>query len=74
MKKVVLIGIIILLVVYFFIVLGIELELKFGIEHVGFKYPQLIDTSFKIRGFVYAQSVIVLLISVLSIYSIVKKK
>jgi len=74
MRKGAIILIVVLLAVYFFIVLGIELELKFGIEHIGFKYPSLIDTSFKIRNFVYAQSFIVLLISILGIYSIVKKK
>lgn len=52
MKKIIILGILIVLVfVYAFLYLGIELELKMVLERMGVTSNQLVDTSFKIRNF-----------------------
>jgi hypothetical protein len=77
MKKYLIIGTIgFIIILFLFFYLGIELELKNTVERFGIelKTNQLVDTSFKIRNFLFIQLILFILISLAFIYFLFRKK
>jgi predicted benzoate:H+ symporter BenE len=65
---------IIVLIVYFFLYLGIELDLKFGLESISdVKSSQLINTSFRIRAYLTIQLVLFVVVLLTCLYLIFRK-
>lgn len=69
MKKIIIAFILsILLVIFSYYYLAIELELKYSIEHHGVKINQLIDSSARLRMYAQIQIVIFVLIFIINLF------
>ena len=74
MKRIVLIVFLVLItLIYGFLYISIELELKFQVERAGVSMSNLIDASFKIRKFIGIQLIIFIIMLVNNLYWIFKK-
>ena len=74
MKKIITtILLIVFLLAYLFFFLGIELNLKDGIEHYAYLHGRLIDISFSIRNFATIQLILFIILFGFCIYQLFKK-
>lgn len=63
-----------LLIVYLFLYLGVELDLKYTVEDIGVHFGRLIDASFRITNFTTIQLGIFMILFITNLYLLFSRK